>query len=442
MKGLFSWATVVLLGFVSLFFIMKLFSYFQPKPSLPPSPMALPVIGHFHLIGYRVHQSFHKLSAILRPLFHVMLGSVPFIVASDAAAARDILREHEKCFVDRKTAETITRTGSKEEARRFLGLLYEKAERRQEVDDGAALKRLSNNVICQMTMGRSCETDGEADQMMKIVEEAMAVMGTPNMADFQLRRRADEVHCSFDNLMERILVGEEAARKENSVKTAVAGAARSLLQVLLDIPISEQGSATDTASVTLEWALAELINHSSILRDARREIESVVGLSRLVEESDVPNLPLLHTIVKETLRLHSAFPIISRHSNAPCKIRGYSIPADSRVAINIWVVGRDPTHRDNLLEFQPEMFMVSGRSFGVDVKGQHFHLLPFGTGRRMCPGMSLALQLIHTTLANVMQCFELSIVGGMAEMTEGHGASLPRAHRLVGTPKARIKFLP
>ncbi|CAA6672348.1 unnamed protein product [Spirodela intermedia] len=392
MKGLFSWATVVLLGFVSLFFIMKLFSYFQPKPSLPPSPMALPVIGHFHLIGYRVHQSFHKLSAILRPLFHVMLGSVPFIVASDAAAARDILREHEKCFVDRKTAETITRTGSlkelqwirKEEVRKLLGLLYEKAERRQEWTSGRLLRGSATTGDQMMNSGGSDDCHGHTERggLRRILWEhrSAAAQKEGRQGSLQLRQS--------DGADPR---GGRAARKENSVKTAVA----------------------------------ETIHH---LRDARREIESVVGLSRLVEESDVPNLPLLHTIVKETLRLHPAFPIISRHSNAPCKIRGYSIPPT-------------PESRSTF-GFSRRCSWSVGRSFGVDVKGQHFHLLPFGTGRRMCPGMSLALQLIHTTLANVMQCFELSIVGGMAEMTEGHGASLPRAHRLVGTPKARIKFLP
>ncbi|CAA6672320.1 unnamed protein product [Spirodela intermedia] len=487
MEELPSWASIVLTGFFSLIFILKLFVHLQP----PPSPMALPVIGHLHLIGYRVHQSFHKLSAILRPLLHVMLGSVPFIVASDAAAARDILREHEKCFVDRKAAETITRLTyegrsfvfspygdywrfmkklelqwiRKEEVRKLLGLLYEKAERRQDVDFGAALKSLSNNVICQMTV----------NQMMNIVEETMTVMGTPNVADFvgfcgnidlqQLRRRADKVHCSFDNLMERILVEEENARKENPPKTAAAGAAR-CLQVLLDIHISKEGStekrmtrehinslihvttraktttilfsflsgfhagsllgATDTTSVTVEWALAELRNHPTILRDARREIDTVVGLSRLVEESDVPNLPFLLAIVKETLRLHPAFPIFPRHSNAPCKARGYSIPADTRVAINVSAIGRDPTHWDNPLEFQPERFTASGRSFGVDDMS----------------GSSLALPLIQTTLATVIQCFDMSVVGGVADMTEGHGATLTRAHRLVCTPKTRLTFLP
>ncbi|CAA6675464.1 unnamed protein product [Spirodela intermedia] len=323
---------------------------------------------------------------------------------------------------------------------------------------GRLLRGSATNVICQMTVGRSfCQTDGEVNQMMNIVEETMTVMGTPNVADFvgfcgnidlqQLRRRADKVHCSFDNLMERILVEEENARKENPPKTAAAGAARCLLQVLLDIHISEEGStekrmtrehikslihdlflgATDTTSVTVEWALAELRNHPTILRDARREIDTVGGLSRLVEESDVPNLPFLQAIVKETLRLHPAFPIFPRHSNSPCKARGYSIPTDTRVAINVSAIRRDPTHWDNPLEFQPERFTACGRSFGVDED---------------MSGSSLALPLIQTTLATVIQCFDLSVVGGLADMTEGHGATLTRAHRLVCTPKTRLTFLP
>ncbi|CAA7409534.1 unnamed protein product [Spirodela intermedia] len=503
MEDLRSWATAVLLGFFSLF-IMKLFAYHQIKPILPPSPMAFPLLGHLHLIGSNVHQSLHKLSTGLGPLFHIRLGSVPLLVASDAATARELLRDHEHSFPDRPSSEAITHLTyggdsflfapysdywwfmkklclsellggrrlvqlqwvRQDEIGRFLEMLRQKAERREEVDVGAELTRLTNNVICGMTMGRRCSgTDGEAEQVRRIVKETMEVMGTPNVSDFvgickkldlqHLKARYENVHRRFDSLMERILE-EEVLRTKESGKIGADGAVRYLLRVLLDIAEDEGAkmrltrdnikgfihdlfmAGTDTTSVTMEWALAELINNPAVLQNARREIDSVVGVSRLVEESDIPNLPFLQAIVKETLRLHPAIPILPRQSNAPLKFRGYDIPAGTWIAIHVWEIGRDPIHWENPLEFRPERFSAKGRSFGVDVRGQHYHFLPFGSGKRRCPGISLALQLIHTTLANVIHCFDLSVEGGVVDMTEGHGVSLPKAHPLVCTPKVRL----
>ncbi|CAA6672350.1 unnamed protein product [Spirodela intermedia] len=458
MEDLRSWATAVLLGFFSLF-IMKLFAYHQIKPILPPSPMAFPLLGHLHLIGSNVHQSLHKLSTGLGPLFHIRLGSVPLLVASDAATARELLRDHEHSFPDsflfapysdywwfmKKLCLSELLGGRRlvqlqwvrqDEIGRFLEMLRQKAERREEVDVGAELTRLTNNVICGMTMGRRCSgTDGEAEQVRRIVKETMEKLDLQH-----LKARYENVHRRFDSLMERILE-EEVLRTKESGKIGADGAVRYLLRVLLDIAEDEGAkmrltrdnikgfihdlfmAGTDTTSVTMEWALAELINNPAVLQNARREIDSVVGVSRLVEESDIPNLPFLQAIVKETLRLHPAIPILPRQSNAPLKFRGYDIPAGTWIAIHVWEIGRDPIHWENPLEFRPERFSAKGRSFGVD---------------RRCPGISLALQLIHTTLANVIHCFDLSVEGGVVDMTEGHGVSLPKAHPLVCIPKVRL----
>lgn len=201
------------------------------------------------------------------------------------------------------------------------------------------------------------------------------------------------------------------------------------------------GAGTETSAVTIEWALAELINHPDVMEKARKEIDSVVGKSRLVEESDIPNLPYVQSIIKETMRLHPTGPLIVRQSTEDCNVDGYYIPARTTVFINVWAIGRDPNYWENPLEFQPERFLNEEGQSPLDLKGQHFELLSFGAGKRSCPGAALALHVIPTTLAGMIQCFEWKVGeewNGTVDMVEGPGMALPRAHPLLCIPMARL----
>ena len=139
------------------------------------------------------------------------------------------------------------------------------------------------------------------------------------------------------------------------------------------------------------------------MNKAREEIDSVVGKTRLVEESDIPNLPYIQAIAKETLRLHPTAPLIFRESSQKCTVADYHIPEKTQLFINVWAIGRDPKSWEDPLEFKPERFLAeqgtAGKSQLLDVRGQNFHLLPFGSGRRSCPGATLALQVIQTAIA-------------------------------------------
>lgn len=208
------------------------------------------------------------------------------------------------------------------------------------------------------------------------------------------------------------------------------------------------GAGTDTSAVTTEWAISELINHPHVMAKARQEIDMVIGKKRIVEESDIANLPYIQAIVKETLRLHPTGPIIVRECTEDCIVAGYEIPAKTRLFVNVWAIGRDPNHWENPLEFLPDRFLEkegSGKR-QLDVRGQHFQLLPFGSGRRSCPGATLALQVVQTTLASMVQCFEWKVGDGddlfTVDMEEGLGVSLPRAHPLVCVPVARFSPFP
>ncbi|KAF5811595.1 putative 3,9-dihydroxypterocarpan 6A-monooxygenase [Helianthus annuus] len=143
-----------------------------------------------------------------------------------------------------------------------------------------------------------------------------------------------------------------------------------------------------TTAITVEWTLAELINHPNVTKKAVEEIDQVVGKSRLVQESDIPNLTYLQAIVKESLHLHPTTTLISRLSTQDCIVGGYHIPKNTTTLVNVWSLGRHHTHWESPHEFLGKQ---------LDVRGQHFGLLPFGSGRRICPGTSLGL-MVHTTL--------------------------------------------
>ncbi|KAL5975992.1 hypothetical protein ACLOJK_020322 [Asimina triloba] len=128
----------------------------------------------------------------------------------------------------------------------------------------------------------------------------------------------------------------------------------------------------DTSAVTMQWALAEILNNPVVFRKVREEIESVVGTKRLVQESDAPNLSYVQAVVKETLRMHPA----------DCTVGGFFMPKGTNIFINAWSIGRDPEYWDDPHLFRPERFLDSNAA--VDFKGQHFQYLPFGSGPRMC----------------------------------------------------------
>ena len=184
------------------------------------------------------------------------------------------------------------------------------------------------------------------------------------------------------------------------------------------------------------------------MNKAREEIDFATGKTRLVQGSDIANLPYLQAIVKETLRLHPTVPLIPRESTQSCTINGYDIPERTRLLVNVWAIGRDPKCWEDPLEFKPERFLSeesSGKS-QLDVRGQNFLLLPFGSGKRVCPGVSLALHVVQTSLVAMIQCFEWKIDGkdgnALVDMEEGPGLTLTRAHRLMCVPTHRLSPLP
>ncbi|KAL0404970.1 UNVERIFIED_CONTAM: cytochrome [Sesamum radiatum] len=463
--------------------LLRAFVRKRSSPRLPPSPPALPIIGHLHLLGPIAHQTFAKLSSRYGPLIHLYLGSVPCVVASSPEICKEILKTCESSFLDRPQTVVTNHTtyGSqdftfapygdywrfvkklcmsqllggqtldlllpvrRDEMKYLIDFLLVKANAGESVDMGSEFMRMANNLISRMVMSRRCsEDEKEAGEVRRLVQDITELTGQFNLSDYiwfcknldlqGFKKRLNVLHGRLDGMIEKIIDEHQDERRNLKQRSKEGEIAKDLVHILLDVAEDESSemkltrdnikafvvdlfiAATDTSALAMEWGLSELINHPNIMRKAAQEIDSVVGNNRIVQESDIPRLPYLQAIVKEILRLHPPAPLIPRESTEDCTISGYHIPAKTRLFVSIWAVGRDPNYWEDPLEFRPERFLPQDGSTKaqLDVRGQNYHFLPFGSGRRGCPGTSLALLLVQTTLAAIIQCFEWKVEGGMA----------------------------
>ncbi|KAJ8621320.1 hypothetical protein MRB53_029849 [Persea americana] len=438
--------------------------------NLPPGPKPWPVIGNLNLIGSLPHRSIHQLSLKYGPLMQLKFGSFPVIVASSVEMAKEILKTQDLKFASRpKTAagkyttynySNITwspygaywRQARKMclmelfSARRLDSFEYIRAEETRALLRGLFdasgetillkdhLSTVSLNVISRMVLGKKYTEESESETPIGYV------------------RRMKTLSKKFDRFLEHVL--DEHNERRNGVKNYVA---QDMVDVLLqladdpnlDVKLSRTGvkaftqdliaGGTESSAVTVEWALSELLKQPQIIERATEELDSVIGNDCWVEEKDVQNLPYVEAIMKETMRMHPVAPmLVPRMSREDCTINGYDIPAGTRALVNVWTIGRDPEIWDCPNEFRPERFL--GKN--IDVMGHDFELLPFGAGRRMCPGYSLGLKVIQLTLANLLHGFKWRLPDLVTEkdldMDEIFGLSTPRKVPLEAVVEPRL----
>ncbi|EXB96547.1 Trans-cinnamate 4-monooxygenase [Morus notabilis] len=165
-------------------------------------------------------------------------------------------------------------------------------------------------------------------------------------------------------------------------------------------------AAIETTLWSIEWGIAELVNHPEIQQKLRHELDTVLGPGEQITEPDTYKLPYLQAVIKETLRLRMAIPLLVPHMNLhDAKLGGYDIPAESKILVNAWWLANNPAQWKNPEEFRPERFLEEEAK--VEANGNDFKYLPFGVGRRSCPGIILALPILGITLGRLVQNFEL-----------------------------------
>ena len=198
--------------------------------------------------------------------------------------------------------------------------------------------------------------------------------------------------------------------------------------------------AVDTATTSIGWALAHLITHPQVMKKVQDELEKVVGLNRMVQQEDLDHFEYLEMTVKEVLRLHPPIPLLIPHESVKdCIVNNFYIPKRSRMIVNAWTIGQDPSVWNDPERFFPERFMDSK----VEMKGRDFQLIPFGSGRRGCPGMQLGLIVVHLVLAQLVHCFDWKLPNGKLpfelDMTEKFGLTCSIARDIIVTPTYRLR---
>ncbi|RVW61742.1 Cytochrome P450 76C2 [Vitis vinifera] len=175
----------------------------------------------------------------------------------------------------------------------------------------------------------------------------------------------------------------------------------------------------------------KLLHKPETLRRVQVELLQTIGKDKLVKESDIAQLPYLQAVVKETFRLHPAVPLLlPRKAEVDTDICGFIVPKDAQVLVNVWAIGRDPNLWENPNSFMPERFLGSD----MDVRGQNFELIPFGAGRRICPG----IRMIHLMLASLLHSYDWKLEDGVTpenmNMEEKFGVTLQKAQPLRALP--------
>ncbi|KAF5201730.1 Cytochrome p450 [Thalictrum thalictroides] len=182
-------------------------------------------------------------------------------------------------------------------------------------------------------------------------------------------------------------------------------------------------AGSDTASAAVVWAMTELIRHPEIMKELQKEIREIGKENLGITEDDLGKMHYLKLVMKETLRLHGPAPLLLPHESIQdTKLLGYDIPAKTKVLVNAWAIAMDPLLWDEPDEFRPRRFLNSS----LDYKGNNFEYIPFGTGRRKCPGISFAILTMELPLANLLYHFDWTMPNGAPkpedlDITEGFG---------------------
>ncbi|KAJ7519430.1 hypothetical protein O6H91_20G037900 [Diphasiastrum complanatum] len=472
---------------------------------LPPGPCSIPVLGNLHQLGVLFHQALHELSKKYGPLMYLRLGSIPFVVVSSSKMAREVLKVHDLAFASRPrttaveylqydganivfapygadwrlkrkvcTLELLTskrlqqhKSVRMEEICVLLKSIYEDSSitSGSTVNVSGKFGALGLNIVSRMMLNKRIAASVEHDAMdFKVVfDELLSMLGAvvfgdliPYLAWFDphgYKRSMKRIHQRLDSLLEGIIHEHEMQMHKPTEEGS-----KDLLHILLNLKSDGEGTnilsrtsikgivqdmlvgGSNTSSHTLNWAMAELLRNPTLLQKAQIEIATVVGHSRKVDECDISELKFLRAIVRETFRLHPALPmLVPRESLEPCEIAGYSIPRATRVFVNAWAIGRDPSVWPRPLEFNPERFLLE--SSHIDVLGHDFELLPFGSGRRGCPGIALGLCMVQHTLACLLHCFDWCLPQGQIpqqlDMQEAPGIVLAKAKDLIVVPTPR-----
>ncbi|KAJ8766134.1 hypothetical protein K2173_021651 [Erythroxylum novogranatense] len=466
-----------------------------PRPPLPPGPFPLPILGNILQLGSQPLMTLTQFAHIYGPLFSLRLGSQLLIVGSSREAAMEILKTHDKILSGRYVPHMAI-TKSPEVNKLSLGWVFEcnetwkylrtmcknelfsskalesqaciRAEKItemvgfikkmegkvvgiRELVTATVFNTLSNILVSKDLISLDLEHETSDGGMSEIFNSIAELASTPNISDFYpilgrfdiqgLQKKTVELHERSFGMCKAII------RERRDQKRRDGSGRRDFLDTLISNGSSDEqinvlllellSAGTDTGSTTIEWMVAELMKNPECMKRAQEEIVSKLKDGSL-SESHLPHFTYLQACLKETLRLHPPGPFLLPHRAIDsCQAMNYTIPKNSQVLVNFWAIGRDPKTWKEPTIFDPDRFLYSK----LDFKGNDFEFIPFGSGRRICPGLPMAAKQVPLVVAFLIHLFDWSLPPGKnptkLDMTEKYGLTLRRQQPLLLVPKCR-----
>ncbi|WMV21343.1 hypothetical protein MTR67_014728 [Solanum verrucosum] len=448
-----------------LSFLVRLSSK-KSKKNLPPSPPKLPFIGNFHQLGLQPHRSLQKLTNEFGPMMMLQFGSVQVLIASSAESASQIMKIQDLGFANKpnsiiprklffgpkdvaftpygeywRNARSVcmlhllnnkrVQSFSKireEETSLLLRKINHSIDNSQVVDLTELFVTMMNDVLCRVALGRKYCDGEEGKKFKSLVIELVELLEGVIEEHKENIINIDEKEEGSADFVDILL----QVQKEN--KSGFNIEMDSIKAIIMDM----FAAGTDTTSTLLEWTMNELIRNPNTLRKLRDEVRQVTQGKSDVTEEDLENMPYLIAVMKESLRLHSPVPLLPREAIKDTKVNGYDVAAGTQVFVCPWAISRDPTIWENPEEFQPERFLDTC----VDYKGLNFELIPFGAGRRGCPGITFAKVVNELALARMLFHFEFSLPNGAKaedlDVDEALGITVRRKSPLLAVATPRI----
>ncbi|RDX95047.1 Cytochrome P450 71D11, partial [Mucuna pruriens] len=453
----------------------------EPSPNIPPGPWKLPIIGNIHhLVTSTPHRKLRDLAKIYGPLMHLQLGEVFTIIVSSPHYAKEVMKTHDVIFASRpkllasdilsyeSTDIVFSPYGNYWRQLRKICTVELFTQKRVNSFQPIREEELTNLVkmidshkgtpinLTEAILSSIYNIISRAaqEEFISVVKEGAQVAAGFNIGDLfpsskwlqlvtGLKPKIERLHQQIDRILVDII--NEHIEAKSKAKEGQGEAEEDLVDVLLKFQDGDDrnqdicltinsikaiildifSAGGETAATTIIWAMAEMIRDPRIMKKAQVEVREVFNMKGRVDEICINQLKYLKSVVKETLRLHPPAPLLlPRECGQTCEIDGYHIPVKSKVIVNAWAIGRDPNYWSEAERFNPERFIDSS----IDYKGSNFEYIPFGAGRRICPGSTFGL------LPDGMKSEEL-------DMTEIFGVTIRRKDDLYLIPVTSRPFL-